>query len=122
MTEKEYINRKESLERDQRKLDKSFHALDMEYLKSLNDEYAHFLKKKVVITYEEFGYDRYGNRPQKTITCYWNGFRRDKDGYFMKYPGNFIPMFRCIKRDGTMSSKSISTEFIYKIISMVEAE
>jgi hypothetical protein len=40
----------------------------------------------------------------------------------MKYPGNFIPMFRCIKRDGTMSSKSISTEFIYKIISMVEAE
>ena len=87
MTEKEYINRKESLEREQRKLDKRFYALDMEYLKSLNDEYAHLLKKKVVITYEEFGYDRYGNRPQKTITCYWNGFRRHKDGYF-------IPMFK----------------------------
>ena len=115
MTEKEYINRKESLEREQRKLDKRFYALDMEYLKSLNDEYAHFLKKKVVITYEEFGYDRYGNRPQKTITCYWNGFRRHKDGYF-------IPMFKRIARDGTMSSKSISTELMYAIISMVEAE
>lgn len=115
MTEKEYINRKESLEREQRKLDKRFYALDMEYLKSLNDEYAHLLKKKVVITYEEFGYDRYGNRPQKTITCYWNGFRRHKDGYF-------IPMFKRITRDGTMSSKSISTELIYAIISMVEAE
>lgn len=115
MTEKEYINRKESLEREQRKLDKRFYALDMEYLKSLNDEYAHLLKKKVVITYEEFGYDRYGNRPQKTITCYWNGFRRNKDGYF-------IPMFKRITRDGTMSSKSISTELMYAIISMVEAE
>lgn len=115
MTEKEYINRKESLEREQRKLDKRFYALDMEYLKSLNDEYAHLLKKKVVITYEEFGYDRYGNRPQKTITCYWNGFRRHKDGYF-------IPMFKRITRDGTMSSKSISTELMYAIISMVEAE
>lgn len=115
MTEKEYNNRKESLEREQRKLDKRFHALDMEYLKSLNDEYAHLLKKKVVITYEEFGYDRYGNRPQKTITCYWNGFRLHKDGYF-------IPMFKRITRDGTMSSKSISTELMYAIISMVEAE
>lgn len=115
MTEKEYINRKESLEREQRKLDKRFYALDMEYLKSLNDEYAHLLKKKVVITYEEFCYDRYGNRPQKTITCYWNGFRRHKDGYF-------IPMFKRITRDGTMSSKSISTELMYAIISMVEAE
>ena len=115
MTEKEYINRKESLEREQRKLDKRFYALDMEYLKSLNDEYAHLLKKKVVITYEEFCYDRYGNRPQKTITCYWNGFRRHKDGYF-------IPMLKRITRDGTMSSKSISTELMYAIISMVEAE
>jgi hypothetical protein len=115
MTEKEYINRKESLEREQRKLDKRFYALDMEYLKALNDEYAHFLKKKVVITYEEFGYDRYGNRPQKTITCYWNGYRRDKDGYF-------IPVFKRIKRDGSMSSKSFLTYFVCDIISMVEAE
>ena len=83
--------------------------------KEVNDEYAHLLKKKVVITYEEFCYDRYGNRPQKTITCYWNGFRRHKDGYF-------IPMFKRITRDGTMSSKSISTELMYAIISMVEAE
>lgn len=115
MTEKEYNSKLEALESEQRKLDKRFYALDMEYLKSLNDEYAHFLKKKVVITYSKFGYDRYGKRPQKTITCYWNGYRRDKDGYF-------IPMFRRIKRDGTMSSKSISTELVYEIISMVEAE
>lgn len=118
MKKEEYYSKKESLKLEQKKLDKKFYALDKEYLKSLNDKYAHLLKKKVVVTYVGFGYNRYGERPQKTITCYWNGYRRDTDGYF-------IPMLRRIKRDGTMSSKSLSTYIIFdivEIISMVKAE
>jgi hypothetical protein len=109
MTKEEYCSRLDVLRSDESAIKTRIFGLKRDYMVSVNAPYKHLLGKKVVVTYKGFF-----DESIQVRTCYWNGYK-------LNTYGEVKPMFKQVKKDGTMSSRDEHL-YVEEIVSMEEVE
>lgn len=109
MTKEEYLSRLDVLHSEEDAIKTRIFELKKDYMVSANAPYKHLLGKKVVVTYKGFFDESIYVR-----TCYWHGYK-------LNTYGEVKPIFKQVKKDGTMSSRE-EHFYVEDIVSMEEVE
>lgn len=109
MTNEEYCRRLAVLRLEEDVIKTKISELKRDFIVEANAPYKHLLGKKVVVTYKGFF-----DESIQVRTCYWHGYK-------LNTYGEVKPIFKQVKKDGTMSSRE---EYLYvkDIVSMEGVE